>query len=230
MIDSSNRGTKWSIEKSIEKSKNQSKKFNIIEAKAENELKPSAQQMLNEIEIAKTHLDKYEKEKKEVIQNTLNQISNSFKSVSSLNAAVCGAETSEAKLCDSKCGGAGCKHCGSNNSSCLGLADAHYNLVSIKNRFEELYTNIEVSLKQTLMKASFNLDLKFSNLIYLNFKWRNVNLNLNNSNKESKVIEELAQKAFNILNNKRDDVKKLTENINKFYENFTNTVEKINKV
>jgi hypothetical protein len=57
-----------------------------------------------------------------------------------------------------------------------------------------------------------------------------VNLNLNNSNKESKVIEELAQKAFNILNNKRDDVKKLTENINKFYENFTNTVEIINKV
>ncbi len=57
-----------------------------------------------------------------------------------------------------------------------------------------------------------------------------MNLNLNNSNKESKVIEELAQKAFNILNNKRDDVKKLTENINKFYENFTNTVEIINKV
>ena len=44
------------------------------------------------------------------------------------------------------------------------------------------------------------------------------------------MIEELAQKALMILNNKRDDVKNLTENINKFYENFTNTVEKINEV
>ena len=117
--------------------------------------------MLNEIEMAKTNLDKYEKEKKEVIQNTLNQISNSFKSVSNLNAAVCGADTSESKLCDSLCGGAGCKHCGSNSSSCSGLADAHLNLVSIKQKFEDLYTSIEVSLKKILMKACLTLNIIF---------------------------------------------------------------------
>lgn len=62
------------------------------------------------------------------------------------------------------------------------------------------------------------------------YQWRNVRLNLNISNKISKDLEDLAQKAFEILKERREEIKKLTDNINKFSENFTNTVDNINTV
>lgn len=161
LFDSTSSGSKWNIEQSIEKSNNASKKLLMIENKFEKELKPKGIEMTSAVEVAEKYLKKYEDDKKEAIELTLSQLNSAFKSVSSLNAAVCGAETSEEKLCDSKCGGAGCKHCGSNVSTCSGLADSHYDFVTSKQKFDDRYNKIESSLKETLIKVAIkNMKLK----------------------------------------------------------------------
>ena len=59
-----------------------------IESKVESQLLPFAQQLLNMVETAKINLDKYDKEKKDIIESTLKNLMSSFDSVTSLNAAV----------------------------------------------------------------------------------------------------------------------------------------------
>ena len=57
-----------------------------------------------------------------------------------------------------------------------------------------------------------------------------MNLNLITSKTEAKAIEEATQKILNLLNQKRDEINKLSESINNFSKNFENTFDKINEV
>lgn len=106
----------------------------------------------------------------------LRNLSDSYSAISSLNAAVsilififgyqivltsdfnvkvCGAETSEVKICDPKCGGASCDgKCGTNSSSCSGLVDSYSNLVQVRQQFDNLYSQHESSLKRILSRVS----------------------------------------------------------------------------
>lgn len=202
-----------SIQKAAHDSDEASKIVESVEIRIEAELKPlvtTLKQKLNESMETFENADKRLNEYFIRIQANLSSV---FESVSSLNGAVCGAETSMEEKCSAICGGAGCDgKCGTNTSSCSGLQDTYYNLLAVKKTFDEIYGKQELTFKRILTK------LKNSSNILIN------------SNRDVNTLLEYANKSLNSINNKKNDINDLVQKIESFIQNNKEKPSKIESV
>lgn len=146
-IDSINRASKMSNEAST--------LMDSVEAKVNSELKPLINSLKQKLELSKESFEKSDKQLEEFFDGIHKNLSNSLNGIFNLNQAVCGEITSEKEKCSQQCGGALCDgKCGTNTSSCTGLADSYHNLLNIRNKFDELYANHEMTFKKILTKVN----------------------------------------------------------------------------
>ncbi len=109
--------------------------------------------------------------------------------------------TSEKNKCSAKCGGAVCDDkCGTNTSSCSGLVDSYWNLVTTKTVFDDLYTKQEQTFKKILTKL------------------RNTSNLLNNANKDINSLLEYTNNSLNAINAKQSELTEMTRTLNNFTE------------
>lgn len=124
------------------------------ELKLDTELKPILDSLKEKLENSKENFERSDTMLKNYLTSVASNLSDAMNSVAELNQAVCGELTSDGQRCSAKCGGAVCDgKCGSNFSSCPGLADSYNNLKNLKNNFEQLYSKQETSLKKILTKV-----------------------------------------------------------------------------
>lgn len=192
-IDSINRASKVSEEASV--------LIDSVESKLNAELKPVLSALKQKLDSSKESFDKSDKELKDYYKSVMTNLTNAMNDVSFLNEAVCGEQTSDSNRCSAKCGGVVCDgKCGTNSSSCSGLADSYYKVINARQNFEELYNKQEQVFKRILTKL------------------RNSSNLLNNANKDVNQLMEYTNKSLQSINMKQKDLMGLVKTI----ENFTN--------
>lgn len=124
------------------------------ELKLDTELKPVLDLLKERLQNSKENFENSDSLLRNYLNSVGSNLSDAMNAVATMNQAVCGELTSDNERCSAKCGGAVCDgKCGSNSSSCPGLADSYNTLKILKNNFEDLYTKQETNLKKILTKV-----------------------------------------------------------------------------
>ena len=133
------------------------------ELKLDTELKPTLDLLRERLQNSKENFENSDNLLRNYLDNVASNLSDAMNAVANMNQVVCGELTSDSERCTAKCGGAVCDgKCGSNSSSCPGLADSYNTLKNLKTNFEDLYSKQETNLKKILTKVKL---IKILNLI-----------------------------------------------------------------
>jgi hypothetical protein len=175
-----------------------------LENNFENNLKPLVEQLQQRLDNSKETFETSDSKLKNHFDSIEKDLKNSLESIDSLNGAVCGGQTTFINQCHNKCGGAGCSNCGTNTSECSGLVDSYWNVVNLRNSFNELYSKQESIFKKILTKLRVSSS------------------KLTNSNREVKELLKFANESLHSINEKKSSMESLIATV----LNFTTDNEK----